>query len=48
MKLIKYFALLLVVAASLNSCVVHREGWVRGHYNYGPRGGRVWVPGHYN
>jgi len=48
MKTIKYFALLLVMAASFSSCVVHREGWVRGHYNYGPNGGRVWVPGHYS
>lgn len=48
MKTIKYLAFLLVLAASLNSCVVRRAGWVPGHYNYGPRGGRVWVRGHYN
>jgi hypothetical protein len=47
MKTIKYFALLLVVAASLNSCVVRRAGWVPGHYDNTPRG-RVWVRGHYN
>ena len=48
MKKIKYFGLLAVLAVSLNACVVHRAGWVRGHYAVGPRGGRVWVPAHYN
>ena len=48
MKTIKYFALLLVMAASMSACVVHRAGWVPGHYDHGPNGGRHWVPGHYN
>ena len=50
MKTIKYFALLLVMAASFSSCIVraHGPGWVPGHYNYGPYGGRHWVRGHYN
>jgi hypothetical protein len=49
MKMIKYFALLLVIAASFSACVVRTgPGWVPGHYNYGPNGGRAWVPGHYN
>jgi hypothetical protein len=48
MKTIKYFAFLLVLAASLNSCVVHRAGWVPGHYNEHPNGTRTWIPGHYN
>jgi len=50
MKTIKYFALMLMLAASMasiSSCVVRQAGWIPGHYNYGPNGGRVWVPGHY-
>jgi hypothetical protein len=48
MKTIKNFILLLLVAASLGSCVVRRAGWVPGHYDVGPNGGRHWVRGHYN
>lgn len=51
MKTIKYFMLLLSAVASLSSCVVRERrggyGYVEGHYNYGPYGGRHWVPGHY-
>ncbi|WP_259066284.1 hypothetical protein HDF24_22305 [Mucilaginibacter sp. X4EP1] len=49
MKSIKYFAVIMVMAASLSSCVVraHGPGWVPGHYDYYPNGGRAWVPGHY-
>ncbi|WP_166587572.1 hypothetical protein [Mucilaginibacter agri] len=49
MKTIKYFLVLLIAVASLSSCVVQerRGGYVEGHYNYGPYGGRHWVPGHY-
>ncbi|HTH81408.1 MAG TPA: hypothetical protein VL490_00650 [Mucilaginibacter sp.] len=49
MKTIKHFALLLLVAASFSSCVVRerRAGWVPGHYDVGPYGGRHWVGGHY-
>jgi len=47
MKTIKYFALLLVFAVSLNSCYVRRSVWVPGHYNSTPRG-PIWVPGHYS
>jgi len=47
MKTIKYFALMLVLAASISSCVVRGSGWVPGHYAYGQNGGREWIPGHY-
>jgi len=49
MKKIKYLILLIAMAASFSSCVVrvHNGPWVRGHYEYGPEGGRHWVPGHY-
>jgi hypothetical protein len=47
MKTIKYFALLLAMAASFSACVVRTGYWVPGHYAYGPYGGRVWVAGHY-
>jgi hypothetical protein len=47
MKKIKYFSLLLLMAASFSSCIVHRAGWVPGHYQGGPNGGRYWVRGHY-
>jgi hypothetical protein len=47
MKTIKYFVVTLLIAASFSSCIVRRPGWVRGHYDHGPRGGRHWVPGHY-
>ncbi len=48
MKKIKYLLLLAVTAFSFSACVVRTgNGWVRGHYNYGPNGGRTWVPGHY-
>ena len=50
MKTIRNFALLLAIAASFSSCVVseHRAGWVPGHYDVGPYGGRHWVAGHYH
>ena len=47
MKKIKYLLLLAIAAASFSSCVVRTAGWVPGHYNEGPNGGRYWVPGHY-
>ena len=47
MKAVKYIVLLLVMAASFNSCVVRRAGWVPGHYEPGPYGHRHWVRGHY-
>jgi hypothetical protein len=49
MKNLKVLVLLLVTAASFSSCVVRERsgGWVRGHYEIGARGGRVWIPGHY-
>jgi hypothetical protein len=49
MKTIKHFALLLLVAVSFSSCVVRerRAGWVPGHYDVSPYGGRHWVGGHY-
>lgn len=51
MKKIKYLVLAVVAAASLSlsSCVVRERGagWVPGHYDVGPYGGRHWVPGHY-
>jgi len=50
MKTIKNLALLLFMVASFSSCVVrtHHAGWVPGHYDVGPYGGRHWVRGHYN
>jgi len=49
MKSFKYLLLLMVIAFSFSSCVVRRgPGWVPGHYDVGPAGGRHWVPGHYN
>jgi hypothetical protein len=52
MKKIKYLILLVAMAASfsVSSCVVRARGgvYVRGHYEYGPYGGRRWVPAHYN
>jgi len=50
MKSIRNLALLLLMAASFSSCVVRtrRAGWVPGHYDVGPYGGRHWVRGHYN
>lgn len=48
MKIMRYMLLLLVIALSVSSCVVRRgPGWVPGHYDVGPYGGRHWVPGHY-
>jgi hypothetical protein len=50
MKKVKYLILLVAMAASFSSCVVraHSGVYVRGHYEYGPDGGRRWVPAHYN
>lgn len=49
MKVLKYTWLLAMMVFSLSSCVVRarRAGWVPGHYEVGPYGGRHWVRGHY-
>jgi hypothetical protein len=43
MKKIKYLILLVAMVVRAHSGV-----YVRGHYEYGPDGGRRWVPAHYN
>ncbi len=49
MKKLTILLFVLVALLSLGSCVVRRgPGWVPGHYDVGPYGGRHWVPGHYN
>lgn len=53
MKTIQYLLLLLVIAVSFSSCVVHervverRSYYVPGHYEYGPYQSRHWVRGYY-
>jgi hypothetical protein len=49
MKTIKYLVIMLAISVGLSSCVVrvHNGPWVPAHYEYGPYGGRHWVPGHY-
>jgi len=50
MKTIKYLIIALAITSGLSSCVVRERGavYVNGHYEYGPNGGRHWVPAHYN